>query len=400
MPVEPRQYDPTRAHFGKELRSQRYIPEVGDFVTEVEFEVPHDIAFQYVQEDMDPVTYDVIGAEIVNERNSNKSRRKELRYPRQLDPGSGDPATTSFPIVAEELLNAEELREFVDHTIITSRMEVKGGVIDADILGEDGVYRVEISPGQFGYHNVRKTYRAKDGDFLVRTSYDTDPTTGNRVRVTREVVEFVPAPLAAPQLPGVSVSYKEVAEGIWIKELRELTQVDGVTPITGAGAFASYTYWSRINFTFPSYIKPFDPALDLIRTLNKQQRRTIFDIRIRTRREFTANVWAKKIVSYHAAAPTRPVVFEWRYVDWRHSGALFAVNIERVIANETLIYTSTLAHDTFFGAYFEQVVFPASPRITTDQYLGQIGIETLIDVDITQIENRVFRMVRTLVVME
>jgi len=370
---------------------------------EVEYEVPHDIAFTYVQEDMDPATYDVIGGEIVNERNSNKSRRKELRYPRQFDPGSGDPATSSFPILTEELLAADELREFVDHTIITSRLEPREGStgLDSEVLGVDGVYRVTLEPGQTGpYYKVKKVYRAKDGQWLVRQSFDTDPTTGNRVRITREVVDFVPAPLSAPQLPGVSVSYKEVAEDLFIKEQRELLQVDGQTPITGTGAFATYTYWTRINFTFPAYIRQFNDGIDIIRTLNKQQRRTIFDIRIRTRREFTANVWARKVVTYHATAPTKPAVFEWRYVDWKHSGALFAVNIERVIANETTIAAITLMNDTFYGPYVESVVFPASPTITTDQYLGQLGIDTLIDADITQVENRVFRMTKTYVRME
>lgn len=401
MPLEPRQYDPTRAHFGKELRSQRYIPEVGDFVEEVEFEVPHDIPFQYVQEDLDPTSWSVLGGEIVNERNSNKSRHKELRYPKQLDPGSGDPATASFPLITEELLSADELREFVDHTIVVSRLEPRGGSLDDEVLGVNGVYRVALDPATTGpYYKVRKVYRAKDQVFLTRESFDTDPTTGNRVRITRSVVDFVPSPLSAPQLPGVSVSYKEAADGIWIKELRELLQTDGQTPVTGAGAFATYTYNTRINFTFPAFIRPFDPFVDLIRTLNKHQRRTIFDVRIRTRREFTANVWAKKIVSYHAAAPTKPAVFEWRYVDWKHDGALFRVNIERVIANETNIFAITLFNDTFFGAWNENVVFPASPGINTDQYLGQLGVETLIDVDISQVENRVYRMVKTYVRME
>ena len=399
MPVEPRQYDPTRAHFGKELRSQRYIPEVGDFVTEVEFEVPHDIAFQYVQEDMDQTSYDVIGGEIVNERNSNKSRRKELRYPRQLD-GNGGSSAATFPVVTEEVKGSTELMEFVDHAINTSQMVPKGTSLESAEIADAGLIKAELN--QYGaYHNVLKITRAWDEAFQTRTSYDTDPTTGLRVRVTRRVVYEIPVVSTAP-LPGVSFSYKHVADGVWIAEERQLLLADGTSPVinAGAAAFASYTYWTRINFTFPAYIRQFDPGVDLIRTLNKQQRRTIFDVRIRTRREFTANVWARKVVTFHATAPAKPAIFEWQLVDWIHRGALFSVNIERVIANETWIAAITLMNDTYFGAYTESVVFPASPGINTDQYLGQLGIDTLIDADVTQVENRVFRMVKTYVKMQ
>lgn len=398
MPVEPRQYDPTRAHFGKELRSQRFIPELGDYIEEVEYEQPQDVPFLGVADDPDRTQWSVIGEEIVNERNSNKVRHKELRYPYRLDPGSGDPSRPDFPIVGESEIAAEELMEFTDCVITVARLEEKGQGLDADDLGVGGVIKASLN--QYGArHNLRKIWRACSGSFLTLTSYDTDPTTGHRIRVTRSVVNFVPSP-ASPTVPGVSVEYRQIAKALWIKEERTLLDATGQTPVTGSAAFATVTYWTRMNFTFPSYIKPFDPYVDLIRTLNRQQRRTIFDIRIRTRREFSANVWCKKVISYHAAAPAKPAIFEWRYTDWRHDGALFRVNIERTIANETPIYAITLFNDTFYGAYNELVIFPASPKINTDQYMGQIGVETLVDADVQQIENRIFRMVKSYVVME
>lgn len=393
MPTEPRQYDPTKAHPGRVLLGWRFVPELGDFCKEFDYEEPQDVPFLNTADNPDTSTWDVIQEEVVNERNGNKVRHKQTAYPRR------DADEENYPAVVEEVRSAEELQEFIDQTVITSRLERKGGNLNAEELGANAIFRAELT--QFGpYHNVRKRYQAWDNIFLVLTSFETDPTTGHRVRVTRSVVTSVPSPLTVPKPAGVTVSYKEVANGVWIKEFRELLQVDGETPITGATAFSTVTYNTRINFTFPAFIRPFNPGTDIIRTLNKNQRRTIFDVRIRTRREFTANVWARKVVTYHATAPAKPTVFEWRYVDWKHDGAVFRVNIERVIANETPIIAITLNNDTFYGAYNETVFFPASPGLNTDQYLAAVGNEQLVDVEVNQIENRTFRMVKTYVFME
>jgi hypothetical protein len=223
------------------------------------------------------------------------------------------------------------------------------------------------------------------------------------VRITRSVVSAVPSPEVVP--PGVSVEYKQIGKDKWIRTERVLMQADGITPVTGSGAFLTVTYWTRIDYTFPAYIREFIQGFDVVRTLNRNQRRTIFDIRIQTRREFTANTWAKKVITYHAVPPSKASMgslafLNLRTVDWRYDGALFKVNIERVIANETLIQAVTLRDDTFYGAYNETVILPGSSPIDTTQLMGMIGNEQLVDMDINQIENRIYRMTKTFVTME
>ena len=390
-PVQPKQYDPTRALNGKVLTGYTFVPELGDWAREVEFEEPMGKSLLHTAENPDPKSWDVIQESVQNERNSNKVRRKQLAYPRR------NKGVEEYPVVTEELWQAEDLQEFLDLAVVTTQIERKGGTLaDEDLAG---LYRAELS--QYGpRHNVKKLYRPS-GNFLTLVHCDTDPTTGLRVRVTRSVVTSVPSPEVVP--PGSSVEYKQIGQGKWIRTERTLMQADGVTPVTGVAPFLTVNYYTRVNFTFPAYIKPFDPAFDLIRTLNKNQRRTIVDLRIRTRREFTANTEARKTISYHAAPPTSSMisnVFEYRTVDWRHDGALFRVNIDRVIANETLIHVTTLINDTFYGAFFETVTFPASSPITTDLLQAQIGSWTIVDIDVQQIENRIWRMTKTSVIME
>lgn len=401
MSYQPRQYDPTKASWGKRLTEWRFEPELGDFVEVVSYEVPQDTKFVGLAEDPHPTGYSVIGSRIANERNSNKSRVEELRYPNRVGvvPGDETDGTIVYPPQWEETRNVEELQEFVDRVIITSRLEDRDreGLVDG--AHATWAFREELK--QFSAFQRKRTWWGPfDDTYLTRISYETDATTGLKERIIRSVV-FVALPsLVGMMAPGVSVTYKQVAEATWIREERQLLADDGDSIMSGATPFAAFGYYTRMNFTFPTYIRDFNPNVDIIRTLNRNQRRTIFDIRIRTRREFSANVWGRKIVTYHAASPVRPTMFEWRYVDWKHDGALFRVNIERTIADEKSISAITLMNDTFYGAYNETVVFPASPKLTASEYIGAIGNEKIVDVDVTQIEKRIFRKVETRVFIE
>jgi len=398
VPVEPRQYDPTRAKPGKELRGYDYIPELGDFVEVVNYEMPQDAALLAIAPNAHATGYSVIGAKITNERNSNKVRVEELRYPNRTtggtDPeGDGNP---QYPPQWEEVRECEELQEFVDRAIITNRLEDRDNEGLVEELDDTFAFREELRA--YGpYHRKRTTWGPYGDEYLTRVHYDIDNVTGCPRSITRSVQFTPPVPSLDPI--GRETTYKQVAASIWIKQVTQYLQPDGVSVISGSGPFVSYNYDTQIQFTFPSYIKPFVPAYDIVRTLNKHHRKTLFDIRIRTRKAFTRQVWAEKRVSYHAARPLKPNVFLWNYVDWKHDGLLFHVDIENVIADWTPISAVTLMNDTYYGAWNETVEFPASSPVTTLSYTGQIGIKTLVHCEIEQIQDRIFRKVETWVIL-
>ncbi len=398
MSHEPTYPDPLSKAGSKALESVQFDRDFGGHVVVLEHAVPHrgvrplSTAEQALLNKQDrgyPGT--LIEAQVRNERNTNESR-----FVGRYFPTNGD--SVVYPSRSDRNVDRSALARFADKT----RMDRTYVARDAEI-GTIGNTTISINQGLYSPELDAREVTVADA-FTTREDVETDPDTGLMTKVVSEVVFALPT--LSEQAAGKGVSYKEVATGIWIKETRTALKSDGTDVDPGdAAAFWSFTWSTREEYVMPGYmylVETSGPYAAFVRTFSPQQRRTIVQFRPPVRFPFRTMAKVRYTESLHAAQPAFPAnIRNFAGKDWVHSGFLADINIKGILMDLNTISLSTLAGDSYYGAYTETITTSETQPINAFEYRNSmLGSYQLVEVTISRAANKTFRMLQKEVMMQ
>jgi hypothetical protein len=240
--------------------------------------------------------------------------------------------------------------------------------------------------------------------WAVRNDVETDPETGLMTQVDRTVVFALPT--LSEQAVGVNTTYREVATGVWIREVRTALKSDGTTiDPASAAAYYTRTWTTWEEYTMPGYMYLIElagvyQAFKLV--FLPSQRRSVYLFKPPVRMPFTVLAKVTYTETHHAAQPVKPSnLRNFAGKDWKHDGTLVNIDIRGILMDTTATTLAVSAGDAYHGALSEVVVTQETTPINAFEYRNNmLGTTQVVEASVRPGPNKTFRMLTKSVQMQ
>lgn len=397
--------------------------------------------------------FGLLSSEIVNEKNSNKSRRRDtfldvtdlhtltndshagleqlgadevIIETETVDITTGNPALEQGHLILESQVKSRD-RFHGDKTV--KRVEswkprktlIKG---DPDADGADTVTisqvieeaaawptktlaTVELRRTELGnnkFQQIHKFIKASGSEVPstaprpTMVEYEEEGTTGKRVEVRREILSAAPA-FSTNGAARIVVGVKQVEVDRWIKTTREIH-----SSILSDAFYETHP----VEYFFPSYLDEDEPFVTLyVGEANSK----VYMINTNRSSSLKLRVPCLFEITYHSTVPTVADVFQFKPVDIQLRTPDGSISEAGVLTDGATITIKTKPDRTALGAQLEQGVItyaqyiealkdkdvdfvfpPSSP--TTTEYKAMMGTTVLIADDATRWKYNLWRRVK------